>query len=61
MKQIFDLLIGVTLLVLLVILKLIILITIFLTSKGPILYWSDRVGKNNNIFNMSKFRSTKIW
>lgn len=61
MKQIFDLLIGVTFLVLLAILKVIILITIFLTSKGPILYWSDRVGKNNKIFNMSKFRSTKIW
>lgn len=31
-----------------------------LTSKGPILYWSDRVGKNNSIFKMPKFRSMKI-
>ena len=30
-----------------------------LTSKGPILYWSDRVGKNNTIFEMPKFRSMK--
>jgi len=30
-----------------------------LTSKGPILYWSDRVGRENNIFKMPKFRSMK--
>lgn len=31
-----------------------------LTSPGPILYWSDRVGKNNNIFKMPKFRTMRI-
>jgi O-antigen biosynthesis protein WbqP len=31
-----------------------------LTSKGPALYWSDRVGKNNQIFRMPKFRSMKV-
>lgn len=31
-----------------------------LTSPGPILYWSDRVGKNNQIFLMPKFRTMKI-
>ena len=31
-----------------------------LTSKGPVLYWSDRVGKNNTIFKMPKFRSMKV-
>ena len=30
-----------------------------LTSKGPALYWSDRVGKNNRIFRMPKFRSMR--
>jgi len=30
-----------------------------LTSKGPVLYWSDRVGKRNVIFKMPKFRSMK--
>ena len=35
-------------------------ITIRLTSKGPILYWSDRVGKNNRIFEMPKFRTMHI-
>jgi len=31
-----------------------------LTSKGPALYWSDRVGVNNAIFRMPKFRSMKV-
>lgn len=31
-----------------------------LTSKGPALYWSDRVGRNNKIFRMPKFRSMRI-
>lgn len=31
-----------------------------LTSPGPVLYWSDRVGKNNKIFKMPKFRSMRI-
>jgi O-antigen biosynthesis protein WbqP len=31
-----------------------------LTSKGPALYWSDRVGQNNKIFKMPKFRSMRI-
>ena len=57
MKQIFDLFTGVILLVLLLILMLLIAIAIRLTSKGPSLYWSDRVGKNNTIFKMPKFRS----
>ena len=35
-------------------------ILIRLTSKGPALYWSDRVGQNNRIFRMPKFRSMHI-
>lgn len=31
-----------------------------LTSKGPVLYWSDRVGRENAIFRMPKFRTMKI-
>jgi O-antigen biosynthesis protein WbqP len=31
-----------------------------LTSQGPALYWSDRLGQNNQIFKMPKFRSMKI-
>jgi len=31
-----------------------------ITSKGPILYWSDRVGQHNRIFRMPKFRTMKV-
>ena len=57
MKRAFDLFFGVILLLSLVIMMLFIAIVIRLTSKGPSLYWSDRVGKNNKIFKMPKFRS----
>jgi len=57
MKQIFDLLVGVILLLSLLIVMLLISIVIRLTSKGPSLYWSDRIGRNNTIFKMPKFRS----
>ena len=60
MKRIFDLLLGVAILVLLVSPMLLIAISVRLTSKGPALYWSDRVGKNNKIFKMPKFRSMLI-
>jgi len=30
-----------------------------LTSKGPVFYWSDRVGRNNALFMMPKFRSMR--
>jgi len=60
MKRIFDLLLGVAILVLLVAPMLLIAITVRLTSKGSALYWSDRVGQNNTIFKMPKFRSMLI-
>jgi len=60
MKRIFDLLLGVVILVFLVAPMLLIAIAVRLTSKGPALYWSDRVGSNNKIFKMPKFRSMLI-
>jgi len=57
MKRIFDLLLGVAILVFLVAPMLLISIVVRLSSKGPALYWSDRIGKNNKIFKMPKFRS----
>jgi len=57
MKRIFDLLLGVTILVFLAAPMLLISITIRLSSKSPSLYWSDRVGRDNTIFKMPKFRS----
>ena len=60
MKRIFDLLLGIVILALLVIPMLLIFTAVRLTSKGFSLYWSDRVGKNNKIFKMPKFRSMLI-
>ena len=60
MKRIFDLFSSVVLFSLLGIPMLLITIAIRLTSKGRVLYWSDRVGKNNDIFKMPKFRSMLI-
>ena len=57
MKRAFDLFAGVILLLSLVIILLFIAIAIRRTSKGSVLYWSDRIGKNNKIFKMPKFRS----
>jgi len=60
MKRAFDLFFGVMLFVLLVAPMLLIAITILLSSKCSALYWSDRVGKNNKIFQMPKFRSMRV-
>lgn len=38
---------------------LIVAVLIKLTSKGPVIFWSDRVGKNNKIFKMPKFRTMR--
>ena len=59
MKRIFDIVFAIILLVLLFCPSILIAIAIKLTSKGKILYWSDRVGENNNIFKMPKFRTMK--
>ncbi len=60
MKLLFDIFLGFILLVLLVIPILLIVIAVRFTSKGPVLYWSDRIGKKNAIFKMPKFRSMLI-
>ncbi len=39
---------------------LLLALAVRLTSKGPALYWSDRVGCNNAIFKMPKFRSMRV-
>jgi O-antigen biosynthesis protein WbqP len=60
MKRIFDLLLGIAVFMLLIIFILLVAIAVRLSSKGPSLYWSDRIGKNNKIFKMPKFRSMMI-
>ena len=60
MKRSFDLFFGVMLLLLLAVPMLFTFIAVRLTSKGPGIYCSKRVGKNNTIFKMPKFRSMLI-
>ena len=59
MKRIFDILLGFMAALLLLVPMLLVAIAVRLTSKGPALYWSDRVGRNNVIFKMPKFRSMR--
>jgi len=60
MKRLVDLILTLVAMLFLVLPVLMISVLIKLTSKGPILYWSDRVGKNNTIFTMPKFRSMNV-
>lgn len=60
MKRMLDLLLGVLVGMLLMVPLVIVATAVRLTSKGPALYWSDRVGRNNVIFKMPKFRSMRV-
>lgn len=60
MKRLFDIFLSLFLLIILSIPILILGFIVSITSKGPIIYWSDRVGKNNKIFKMPKFRTMRI-
>jgi O-antigen biosynthesis protein WbqP len=60
LKRLFDLLLGLLACFLLLLPVLLVAIAVRFTSKGPALYWSDRVGRNNVIFKMPKFRSMRV-
>ena len=60
MKRVFDLAVGLFLFALLIIPMLLIAVAVLVTSFGPVLYWSDRVGQGNVIFKMPKFRTMQI-
>ncbi len=60
MKRPFDLILATILIIILLMPMFFIALMIRLTSKGPVLYWSDRVGFNNTIYKMPKFRSMRI-
>ena len=59
MKNIFDKTVGLLLSILLVIPILLLVVTIKFTSKGSVLYWSERVGRENVNFLMPKFRTMR--
>ncbi len=60
LKRLLDLFLALCTAVLLAFPILIIATLVRLTSRGPALYWSDRVGKGNTNFRMPKFRSMRV-
>lgn len=60
MKRSFDLLLSLSAALVLLIPILLVALAVRLTSKGPALYWSARVGCNNDLFQMPKFRSMRV-
>lgn len=60
MKRMFDLLLALAAAVVLAVPVVLVAVLVRLTSKGPALYWSDRVGRHNKIFKMPKFRSMRV-
>ena len=60
MKRVFDLWLATFAAVVLTVPFIVVALMVRLTSKGPALYWSDRVGRHNRIFKMPKFRSMQV-
>ena len=60
MKRVFDIFLGCLVALIFFVPVLLVAMAVRLTSKGPALYWSDRVGRNNVIFKMPKFRSMRV-
>ncbi|MGJ3704259.1 sugar transferase [Variovorax sp. AFSI2.2] len=60
MKRLFDLFLALCAGAVLLLLVAVVALAVRLTSRGPALYWSDRVGSNNRIFRMPKFRSMRV-
>lgn len=60
MKRMFDLLLALAATLVLIVPIALVALAVRLTSPGPALYWSDRVGRHNRIFKMPKFRSMRV-
>jgi O-antigen biosynthesis protein WbqP len=60
LKRIFDLLLALVAVIVMAMPALLVALAVRLTSAGPALYWSDRVGIHNQLFKMPKFRSMRI-
>ena len=60
MKRVFDLIVVVLAFHVLIVPLALIALAVRLTSQGPVLYWSDRVGRENRIFSMPKFRTMRL-
>ncbi|HEC15219.1 MAG TPA: sugar transferase [Sedimenticola sp.] len=60
MKRLFDILLAGGIALVFAIPILFIALLVVLTSPGPAIYWSDRVGRGNRIFKMPKFRTMRV-
>jgi O-antigen biosynthesis protein WbqP len=59
-KRAVDLLLVLVFGILMLVPLLLVALLVSLTSKGPIFYWSDRIGRDNTIFRMPKFRTMRV-
>lgn len=60
MKRLFDVALVLVTIVILALPMLLIAVLVRITSTGPVLYWSNRVGLKNQIFRMPKFRTMQV-
>lgn len=60
MKRLFDLLLAIFAMLVLFVPMLLAALAVLLTSAGPAMYCSERVGRNNKLFKMPKFRSMRV-
>ena len=60
MKRMLDVVVTLVALVVFVIPMIFVALAVRLSSRGPVLYWSDRVGRNNVVFAMPKFRTMRV-
>ena len=60
MKRLFDLVLALFALLILLMPIGLVAILVKLTSRGPVVYWSDRVGRHNKTFKMPKFRTMRV-
>jgi O-antigen biosynthesis protein WbqP len=59
-KRLFDISLALLSSALLIVPALIVALAVKLTSRGPVLYWSDRIGRDNCVFRMPKFRTMRV-
>lgn len=60
MKRAIDFVLSLIACVIFLPLFLVLALVVKLTSRGPVLYWSDRVGRDNQIFSMPKLRTMRV-
>lgn len=60
MKRLFDLVLALAGILVFALPLILVALLVKCSSRGPVLYWSDRVGRDNQLFSMPKFRSMRV-